>query len=98
MRKLFLKIVGAWTNGPFRAYVETLLGTMSWRVALSLVLVLLGSAIQGVQLLLLVPLMQLVGLDVQQGPVGDFARLAGSAFELVGIPLTLATVLGAFVI
>jgi ATP-binding cassette subfamily C protein len=92
------KAAARWTGNHPLALARLLLRAMSWRAALALVLTLLASATQGVQLLLLVPLMQMVGLDVQQGAVGDFARLAGSAFELVGIPLTLATVLGAFVI
>lgn len=98
MRPLFGKAIGAWASGSFRTYVEVLLGTMSWRVALALALMLLRTATQGAQLLLLVPLMQLVGLDVQQGSVGWLARLISSAFEFAGVPLTLATVLGAFVL
>jgi ATP-binding cassette, subfamily C, bacterial len=86
------------TNNHPLAHGQLLLRLMSWRAALALVLTLLASATQGVQLLLLVPLMQMVGLDVQQGAVGEFAQIAGSAFELVGVPLTLATVLGAFVV
>jgi ATP-binding cassette, subfamily C, bacterial len=71
---------------------------MSWRVALSLALILLVSATQGVQLLLLVPLMQVVGLDVQQGSIGWLAQVVANTFEFVGVPLTLASVLGTFVL
>jgi ATP-binding cassette subfamily C protein len=94
LRKAFAR----WINNHPLALARLLLRAMSWRAALALVLTLLASATQGVQLLLLVPLMQMVGLDVQQGAVGEFAQIAGSAFELVGVPLTLATVLGAFVV
>jgi ATP-binding cassette, subfamily C, bacterial len=80
------------------AYAATLLRTMSWRVVLALVLMLLLSATQGAQLLLLVPLMQLIGLNVGQGSVGWLAQIVASAFKFVGIPLTLTTVLGAFVL
>jgi ATP-binding cassette subfamily C protein len=80
------------------AYAATLLRTMSWRVALALVLMLLLSATQGAQLLLLVPLMQLIGLNVGQGSVGWLAQVVASAFEYIGLPLTLTTVLGAFVL
>jgi ATP-binding cassette subfamily C protein len=97
MRSPF-KAVGAWVEGSFRSYVTTLLGIMSWRVVLAVVLMLLRTATQGAQLLLLVPLMQLVGLDVRQGSVGWLAQIVASAFEFTGVPLTLATVLGAFVL
>jgi len=59
---------------------------------------LLASATQGAQLLLLVPLMQLVGLDVQQGSIGWLAQSVASAFKFAGVPLTLVSVLGAFVV
>ena len=98
MRRLLVEIVNAKLSSSLRAYTKTLLTTMSWRVPLSLVLMLLGSAVQGVQLLLLVPLMQLVGLDVQQGSVSRVARIVESAFAFVGVPLTLVSVLGAFVL
>ena len=92
------KAVGAWMNGPLRAYTMNLLATMRWKVALALALMILRTATQGVQVLLLVPLMQLVGLDVRQGSVGWLARIVAAAFELTGLPLTLATVLCAFVL
>ena len=98
MRKSPFKVVGAWTNNSFRLYAETLLRTMSWRVALALALMLLASTTQGVQLLLLVPLMQLVGLNVQQGSVDWLAQSVADVFEFVGLPLTLPSVLAAFVV
>lgn len=71
---------------------------MSWSVALALVLMILRTATQGAQLLLLVPLMQLVGLDVRQGSVAWLAQMVASVFEFVGVSLTLTTVLVAFVV
>jgi len=71
---------------------------MSWKVALSLILMLVRSLTQGAQLLLLIPLMQLIGLDVQQGSVGWLAELVRSAFAFVGVSPTPATVLGAFLV
>lgn len=97
MRGTLLKAVGASLNNA-GAYVATLVRIMSWRVALALVLTLLLSATQGAQLVLLVPLMQLVGLQVGQGSVGWLAQIVASIFEFAGVPLTLATVLGAFVL
>lgn len=98
MRKSIFKVAGARKDGPLRAYVATLLGTMRWGVVLVLVLMIIRTAAQGAQLLLLVPLMQLVGLNVQQGSVGRLAQIVAATFGLVGVPLTLATVILAFVL
>ena len=98
MRKPRIKALRAWFDYSIRAYLQTMVRTLSWRVALALALMLLASATQGVQLLLLVPLMQLVGLDVQQGSVGWLAESVARAFEFVGMPLTLPSVLGTFVV
>lgn len=98
MRKALARGAGVWADSTFRWYVSTLLGVMRWKVALSLALMLVRSVAQGAQLLLLVPLMQLVGLDVQQGSVGWVSDLASSAFAATGVQPTLVTVLGAFVL
>jgi ATP-binding cassette, subfamily C, bacterial len=96
--KTLTRFVSAWLNSTFRAYTVTLVETMSWSVALALILMLVRSLTQGAQLLLLVPLMQLIGLDVQKGTVGWLAELARSAFAVVGLSPTPATVLGAFLL
>lgn len=95
--KLYTRAVNAWRDSTFHAYVVTLLEVTSWRVALALALMLFRSVSQGAQLLLLIPLMQLVGLTVQQGYVGRLAKLIRSGFEAMGASLTPTTVLGAFV-
>jgi ATP-binding cassette subfamily C protein len=69
---------------------------MSWKVALAVALTFCLGVTQGAQLLMLVPLMQLVGLDVQQGSVGWIAGLISSVFEAVGLQPTLVPVLGLF--
>src|SRR5215203_4417318 len=69
---------------------------MSWRVALALVLMICLSVTQGAQILLLVPLMQVVGLDVGQGSVGWVADVASSALAAVGLKPSLVTVLVIF--
>ncbi len=66
-------------------YIRTLLGVMGWRVGLALALALGVSLTEGLGLLLLVPMLGLVGLDVQQGATGRVSSLAGSAFAAVGI-------------
>lgn len=97
MKRTLIKPFGALAEGS-RAYVATFIRVMSWKVALALILMLLMSATQGAQLLLLVPLMQLIGLDVGQGSIGWLARFVSSIFASLGIPLTLPSVLGAFVL
>jgi ATP-binding cassette subfamily C protein len=97
MGKSFAKILSAWTDGTSRMFIATLVDVMSWKVALSLALTLFLSLTQGIQLLLLVPLMQLIGLDVQQGSIGWLSKLVSSAFSVVGIRPSLITVLGALV-
>ncbi len=98
MRKFLSKSANLWIGSTSRGYIATLIRVMSWKVAVALVLTFCLSVIQGAQLLLLVPLMQLVGLDVQQGSVGWFAELVSSVFEVVGLQPTLFPVLGVFVL
>jgi ATP-binding cassette subfamily C protein len=83
-------------KGILRLYVTTLVGVASWKVALALVLALCVSVTQGAQLLLLVPLMSLAGLEVQQGTVGRLNELASSLFAAVGVRPSTVTVLSAF--
>jgi ATP-binding cassette, subfamily C, bacterial len=83
-------------KGILRLYLTTLVGVASWKVALALVLALCVSVTQGAQLLLLVPLMSLAGLEVQQGTVGRLNELASSLFAAVGVRPSTVTVLSAF--
>jgi ATP-binding cassette, subfamily C, bacterial len=98
IKKMGARVIGAWSNSTFRIYIATLVEVMSWKVALVLALMLCQSLTQGAQLLLLVPLMQVVGLEVQHGSIGWFAEFASSIFAAVGVPLTLITVFGAFLL
>ena len=87
------------TGSAFRMYMATLLSVVAaWKVALAFVLMLSISVTQGAQLLLLVPLMQLIGLDVQQGSLGWPAKLVTSVFSTIGVRPTLVTVLCAFML
>jgi len=96
MKKPFARLFGTWTANTFRTYTSVLLETMSWRVALALVLMLCLSVTQGAQLLLLVPLMQAAGLNVGQGSVGWVADVTSSALAAVGLKPGLVTVLVVF--
>jgi ATP-binding cassette subfamily C protein len=97
MEKAFRGGTGS-RKGILRLYVITLLGLASWRVALALILALCVSVTQGAQLLLLVPLMSLAGLDVQQGSVGSLNEFVSSLFAAVGVRPSTVTVLSAFVL
>jgi len=55
------------------------------------------SATEGVGLLLLVPLLQLVGVDAHQGPLNRVVEMFSAAFLTVGIRPTLGIVLGVYV-
>ena len=98
MRKILDKSANLWIGGTSREFVATLVRVMSWKVAAALALTFCLSVIQGAQLLLLVPLMQLIGLDVQQGSVGWLAELVSSVFEAAGLQPTLIPVLSVFVL
>jgi ATP-binding cassette subfamily C protein len=56
------------------------------------------SFMEGVSLLMLVPLLQLVGLDVQQGSIGQLAQFVSHLFSTIGIQPTLISVLSIYVL
>lgn len=74
-------------------YITTLKSFKSKNVTLALALMVFTSLTEGISLLLLVPLLQLVGLDVQQGSLGQIADFVASIFNSIGITPTLAVVL-----
>ena len=98
IRRMALGLVDEWVNDASRMYLSALINTMSWKVALAVALSLFISVAQGAQILLLIPLMQLLGLDVQQGTVGKLSDFVTSAFAAVGLRPTLLAVLGFFVV
>ena len=92
------RLLDPWTDDTFRTYTVTLIRFMSWKIVLALALIICLTFTQGAQLILLVPLMQVVGLDVQQGSVGWVAGFISSAFAAVGLQPTLVPVLVIFVL
>ena len=81
-----------------RTYIRDLFSVMPGQVMLTLALMVALSLTEGVGLLLLIPLLQLVGLDVQQGSMGELARLIAKAFSALGMQPSLITVLGVYVL
>jgi len=66
---------------------------MPGQLPLALILTVLGALTEGIGLLVLVPVLHLIGIDVQQGSVGKVARSIATAFGALGIPLNLISVL-----
>jgi ATP-binding cassette subfamily C protein len=83
--------------GTLRSYLITLINIMSWKVALTLALMICLSTMEGISLLMLVPLLQLVGLNVQEGSIGQLAEFISSIFSTIGIRPTLISVLCVYV-
>jgi ATP-binding cassette subfamily C protein len=97
IEKAAAKVTNAWKHSACRTFTVTLFDIASWRVALALAFAICVTVTQGVQLLMLVPLMELIGLKVQQGTVGWLAELVSSVFAAVNVHPTPTTVLSAFV-
>ncbi|MBI4382319.1 MAG: ABC transporter ATP-binding protein [candidate division NC10 bacterium] len=85
-------------NSSVRAFMADLVGAVSWRVGLTLGLMVCLSLTEGFGLLLLVPLLQLVGLDVQQSSLDGIAQFFSSAFTAIGMRPNLIVVLGLYVL
>ena len=71
---------------------------MPWKVTLAIGLMVALSFMEGISLLMLVPLLQLVGLDVQQGSIGQLAQFVSHLFSTIGIQPTLIAVLSIYVL
>jgi ATP-binding cassette subfamily C protein len=84
-------------NSYIWKYVTNLTRLMPKKVITTLALMIFISLTEGIGLLLLVPLLQIVGLDVQQGTLGQIAGVISSFFIYFGIKPTLPTVLLIFI-
>jgi len=85
-------------NGGLWSYLSALRNDEGAKVALAIALGACLSLTQGIGLLLLLPLLQLVGFNTGQGATAGVAHYASAAFAVIGLPLTLATVLGVYVV
>lgn len=84
-------------NGLLCRYTQSLTHLMTKKVTLALTLMVVISFNEAVSLLVLIPLLQLVGLDVGQGSLGQIAVYVSSFFEALGLQPTLIMVLGIYV-
>jgi len=85
-------------EAPLWHYLSAFRNAEGNKVALATVLAVCLSLTQGIGLILLLPLLQLVGFTTSQGASASIAYYAAAAFALVGLPLTLATVLAVYVV
>jgi ATP-binding cassette subfamily C protein len=77
----------------FWNYISNFIGLMPGRITLTLSLMVFISLTEGVGLLLLVPLLQLVGLNVDEGSLGQIAGFVSSIFTYLHIKPTLIVVI-----
>ena len=92
------KIILNFKESLLGQYTKTLLELMQKKVAIALFLMVLISLSEGISLLLLVPLLQLVGLDVGQGSLGQIAEITSAFFNTIGLQPTLLIVLLLYVL
>ncbi|MBZ2166318.1 ABC transporter ATP-binding protein [Methanobacterium spitsbergense] len=95
---MVLKIIINFKESLLGQYTKTLNELMQKKVAIALVLMVVISLSEGISLLLLVPLLQLVGLDVGQGSLGQIAGITSAFFTTIGLQPTLLVVLLIYVL
>ena len=79
------------------SYLRMLVAAAPTKTGIAFALMVAVSLTEWVGLVLLVPLLALVGLDVQAGTLGRIAEVAASAFGALGLRPGLLTVLGVYV-
>lgn len=85
-------------NSQLGIYTKNLTKLMPKNVALTLTLMVFLSLNEAVSLLILVPLLQLVGLDVGQGSMGQISVYISTFFGYLGLKPTLVSVLALYVL
>jgi len=79
-------------------YINTFFKMMPQKVLTAIILMVVISFTEGIGLVLLIPLLQLVGIDVQQGSIGQISAYVNSIFAAFNIQPTLVIVLGIYVL
>jgi ATP-binding cassette subfamily C protein len=85
-------------SGTLRSYVGALIDESSWKLVFVSLLTVFVTLTEGVGLLMLVPLLQVVGLDMGRGAVGRIGEFIASIFDTVGLRPTLILVLVLYVL
>jgi ATP-binding cassette subfamily C protein len=81
----------------FVRFCATLVATMRWQVVVALVLLVAAGAVEGLGLLLLIPLLQAIGLDAGDGQASHISHGVTVALARVGLRANLGLVLTLFV-
>lgn len=81
----------------WRRYLSDVRALAGWRLVLAIAVMLAASLVEGVMLLLLVPLLQVAGLDVHQGSIAWLSSLVARGFQIAHVPATLPGVLVIYV-
>jgi hypothetical protein len=85
-------------NPSVRSYFAMLFAVARWRLLAVLALMVLFSLTEGIGLALLLPTLQIAGLNlVHQGDAGRYASLVSAAFFAIGLKPTLILLLGVYV-
>ncbi|HEY7163769.1 MAG TPA: ABC transporter ATP-binding protein [Candidatus Binatia bacterium] len=71
---------------------------LSWKVGVSLGLALCVSLTEGVGLLMLVPMLQLIGIDAPQGTLDRIGRIISESFAAAGVRPGPAAILGLYIL
>jgi ATP-binding cassette subfamily C protein len=86
-------------NRTLRIYLATLGRVVRWKLVGTLALMVLYSLMEGIGFALLLPTLQIAGLNLaNQGEAGRYAAYVAGAFSAVGLRPSLLLLLGVFVI
>jgi ATP-binding cassette subfamily C protein len=85
-------------NSTIRSYLGALVDVASWKLVFVSLLTVCVTLTESVGLLLLVPLLQVVGLELGGGAVGRISGFVTSVFDAVGVRPTLVSILGLYVL
>lgn len=97
-KKMRANLSGRLQESAAWRYMSLVSLTMPRKVTLAVVLMLGLSLTEGIGLVFILPLLQLVGIDVQQGVMTGVTQYIASFFSLLGLPVTLVTVLAVYVV
>jgi len=92
-RRKSSQVVKLDTRNPFLNYAQSLVEDMPGQAALVMGLMAFMAVSEGASLLLLIPMLQMVGLDVGQGNLGQVAGAVAYAFSIFNIKPNLELVL-----
>jgi len=86
------------TFGTLRRFAATVIAIAPRQATQAALVTLAASALEGIGLLVLAPLLQLVGVDAQQGPLSRVVSAFAAAFRVAGLRATLGNVLLLYVV